>query len=218
MAYNATQNPTDFIRSSPNLSGMTMPQLAALRAQGNQAIAGIGEQTIKTKGDIARTMLSNAPELASVFGGMQTGAAAENYLNLPALQGIDATGFQGPMTGQLDGLRLADLARRASGSGGGGGSDASIKPGMVLVDGYGMMPARDAAALQQLLRSTPGQLDDDFRVSPMPGAPAATPRVEAGNSETFIDMADIAASDDWVEDPNSPGTYINERQGLRATP
>lgn len=78
-------------------------------AAGTQQYGSLVEQQLKTRGDIARTMLSNADDLASVFGGMQTGAGLENYLNLPSLRGLQGTELQGPMTGTLDSLRLADL-------------------------------------------------------------------------------------------------------------
>lgn len=79
----------------------------------------------KAKADIATTMLSNADDLASVFGGMQTGAGIENYVNLPSLRGLNDTGLQGSMTGQLDAMRLAMLANRAR-SGGSGGNSGSL--------------------------------------------------------------------------------------------
>ena len=109
---------SEFIAQNDGLLRNLAAQTAALGA------AQAADQ--KAKADIATTMLSNADDLASVFGGMQTGAGIENYVNLPSLRGLNDTGLQGSMTGQLDAMRLAMLANRARGGGRGGDKSGSL--------------------------------------------------------------------------------------------
>ena len=217
---------------NPNLGGDYLRQLAAGDLAATEQIRKYRGDQMEHYTDLTKGVLSNADDLAKVFGGVQTAPILENMLSAGiwgsdlqgnVLQPLTAGGLSGAYTGKADELRLAKAAAdiaaaNRSGRGGGGGGDGAggtifykMPDGQIL--GFTSETAAKAAAYDgDMILPTPGM---EYTLYDKHGAHQRVFGGDASAATSDESSVDIGSSNDegdggTVEDERDPYEIVED--------